>query len=180
MVFYYSNQSWLRQTFSPMKLVSPLPTTKSKFGIAFRASQVVLAVKNPLTNEGDIKDVGSIPGLGRSPGGGHGNPLQYSCLENPTDRGAWSATVHGVTKSPTRLKRLSIHIRTTWLFHPPPSQVSKRKTSSNSSLQYHVWVGDRSLTLLLTGWLVLGIWFTIPFRFMFICWSSAVVGVDDL
>ena len=45
------------------------------------------------------KDVGSIPGLGRSPGGGHGNPLQYPCLENPVNRGAWRATVHGVTKS---------------------------------------------------------------------------------
>ena len=51
----------------------------------------------------------SIPGLGRSPGGGHGNPLQSSCLENPVDRGVWRATVHGVAKSQTRLKWLSIH-----------------------------------------------------------------------
>ena len=50
-------------------------------------------------------DQGLIPGLGRSPGGGHGNPLQYSCLENPMDRGAWWATVHGVMKSHTRLDR---------------------------------------------------------------------------
>ena len=50
-----------------------------------------------------------IPGSGRSPGGRHGNPLQYSCLENPMDRGAWWATVHGVTKSQTRRKQLSIH-----------------------------------------------------------------------
>ena len=48
-------------------------------------------------------DLGSIPGLGISPGGGHGNPLQYSCLENPMDRGGWRATVHGVTKSWTQL-----------------------------------------------------------------------------
>ena len=48
-------------------------------------------------------DLGSVPGLGRSPGRGHGNPLQYSCLENPMDRGAWWATVHGVTKSQTQL-----------------------------------------------------------------------------
>ena len=48
---------------------------------------------------------GSVPGSGRSPGGGHGNPLQYSCLENPTDRGAWPARVHGVTKSQTRPKQ---------------------------------------------------------------------------
>ena len=51
-----------------------------------------------------------IPGSGRSPGGGHGNPLQYSCLENPMDRGAWQDTVHSVTKSQTQLKRLSMHV----------------------------------------------------------------------
>ena len=55
----------------------------------------------------DARDVGSIPGSGIYPGGGHGNPLQYSCLENPVDRGAWRATVHGVAKSWTRLKQLS-------------------------------------------------------------------------
>ena len=53
--------------------------------------------------------MGSIPGLGKSPGEGHGNPLQYSCLENPIDRGAWWATVRRVTKSQTELKRLSRH-----------------------------------------------------------------------
>ena len=59
-----------------------------------RASQVALVVKNPLTNAGDIRDMGSVPGWGRSPEGGHGNPLQYSCLENPRrmDRRAWWAT----------------------------------------------------------------------------------------
>ena len=63
---------------------------------------------NPSANAGDMKDVGSIPGLGRSPGGGHGNPLQYFCLENPMERGAWWATVRGVAKSWTLLKQLSI------------------------------------------------------------------------
>ena len=57
-------------------------------------------VKNPPANAGDV---GSIPGSGRSPGGGHGNPLQDSCLENPMDRGAWWATAHGVAESQTRL-----------------------------------------------------------------------------
>ena len=52
----------------------------------------------------DIRDSCSIPGLGRSPGGGHGNPLQYSCLENPMDRGTWQAIVHRVTQSQTQLK----------------------------------------------------------------------------
>ena len=56
-------------------------------------------------------DPGSIPGSGRSPGEGNGNPLQYSCLENPMDRGAWWATLHGVTRSRTQLKRLSRHAR---------------------------------------------------------------------
>ena len=60
-------------------------------------------VKNPPTNVRHVKDVGSIPESGRSPGGGQGNPLQYSYLENPMDRGAWRATVHGVTESWTRL-----------------------------------------------------------------------------
>ena len=56
-----------------------------------------------------VRNAGSIPGLGRSPGEGNDNPLQYSCLENPMDRGAWEGTVHGVAKSWTRLKRLSTH-----------------------------------------------------------------------
>ena len=58
-------------------------------------------VENPPANAGDARDTGSIPRSGRSPGGGHGNPLQYSCLENPMDRGAWRATVNRVTKSQT-------------------------------------------------------------------------------
>ena len=74
-----------------------------------RASQVALVVKNLPANAGDIRDRGSIPGLGGSPGGGHGRPLQYSCLENPMDRGAWWVTVHSVMKSQTRLERLSTH-----------------------------------------------------------------------
>ena len=66
----------------------------------------MLPVKNPPANAGDIRDAGSVPGLGRSPGGGHGNPLQYSCLENPMDRGGWWAAVHRVTMSCTQLKRI--------------------------------------------------------------------------
>ena len=58
-----------------------------------------LAVKNPPTKAGDVRDTGSIPELGRFPRGGHGNPLQYSCLGNPMDRGVWWSTVHRVTKS---------------------------------------------------------------------------------
>ena len=61
---------------------------------AHGASQVVLVVKNPSANGGDIRDVGSVSGSGRSSGGEHGIPLQYSCLENPINRGTWWATVH--------------------------------------------------------------------------------------
>ena len=64
-----------------------------------------LGVKNPPANAGDIRDVGSIPESGRTPGGEHGNPLQYSSLENLMDREAWQATVHRVANSQTQLKR---------------------------------------------------------------------------
>ena len=73
------------------------------------ASQVALVVKNPPASAGDVRDSGSIPGSGRFPGGGHGNPLHYSCLDTPMDRGACRATVHRVTKSRTQLKQLSTH-----------------------------------------------------------------------
>ena len=62
------------------------------------ASQVVLVIKNLPVNAGDIRDMGWILGSGRSPGGGRGNPIQYSCLGNPMDRGAWQVTVHGVAR----------------------------------------------------------------------------------
>ena len=63
------------------------------------AFQVALVVKKPSANAGDIRDEGSIPGSGRSSGGENGNPLQYFCLENPMDRGAWQAVVHRVEQS---------------------------------------------------------------------------------
>ena len=71
------------------------------------ASQVALVVKNPPAHAGDLRDVSLIPGSGRSPGGQHGNALQYSCLENPMDRGDWQTTVHRVAKSQTRLNDLT-------------------------------------------------------------------------
>ena len=64
-----------------------------------RVSQVVLVIKNLPDNAGDVRNAGSIPRLGRSPGVGNGNPLQYSCLENSMVRGAWEAALHGVIKS---------------------------------------------------------------------------------
>ena len=74
-----------------------------------RASQVALVVMNLPADAGDMRDGSLILGLGRSPGGGHGNPLQDSCLENPMDRGGWWATDQRVAKSRTQLKRLSMH-----------------------------------------------------------------------
>ena len=70
-------------------------------GLCFKG---VTVVKNPPPDAGDVRVVGSIPGLGRSPTGEHGNPLQYSCLENLMERGAWQATVHRVAESQTQLK----------------------------------------------------------------------------
>ena len=75
----------------------------------YGASQVALVIKNPPANAGDLRDVGSIPRLGRSPEERHGNPLQCSRLENLMDRRAWRATVHRVAKSGTQLKRVSMH-----------------------------------------------------------------------
>ena len=65
------------------------------------ASQVMLVVKKTLAYTGDVREGSSVLGLGRSPGGGHGNPLQYSCLENPMERGAWWAIIHGAAQSQT-------------------------------------------------------------------------------
>ena len=84
------------------------------------ASQVALAVKNPPASVGDAIDAGSIPGLGRSPGVGNGTPLQYSCLENCMNRGAWRATGHGVAKLWTQLS-MHAHTHTHLLYYIIPS-----------------------------------------------------------
>ena len=70
---------------------------------------MALVVNNPSSNAGDVRDMGSIPGSGRSPGAGHGNPLQYPCLQNPTDRGVWQAVVYRVAKSWIQLKRFGTY-----------------------------------------------------------------------
>ena len=99
-----------------------------------RASQVALVAKNS-PKAGDIKDTGLIPGLRRSPGGKHGNPLQYSSLENPMDRGTWWPMVHSVTKSWTWLKRLSMHTHT----HTRPVLEKDRLQTVNPKLSYMGW-----------------------------------------
>ena len=79
-------------------------TTKDTQNVPHQASQVALVAKILPASTGDVRDMGSILELGRSPGEGHRNPLQYSCLENPMDRGTWQATVHRITQSWTQLK----------------------------------------------------------------------------
>ena len=104
------------------------------------ASQVAVVVENLPASAGDIRDAGSIPGLGRSPGGGHGNPLQYACLENPHDRRGWWAVVHGVAQSQTRPCVHSIPLRESRKYAPldqtlPGCKVGKgevRSTLENS------------------------------------------------
>ena len=92
---------WVSTPLRPGGLLalSPNPTPTHVFFFLIPSPQVVLAIKSLPANAIDVRDTGSIPGSSRSPGGGHANPLQYSCLENPMDRGAWQATVHRVTES---------------------------------------------------------------------------------
>ena len=85
------------RTFLP-SLLSTEKFKKYQVTVYQGASQVALTVKNPAANAGDIRDAGLIPGLGRAPGEGNGNPLRCSCLENPMDRGGWQATVYRVTE----------------------------------------------------------------------------------
>ena len=94
------------QGFSSLCVYLCLSVSLSSYN---RASQAALVVKNPPAHAGDIRDVGSVAGLGRSPGGGHGNPLQCSCLQSPMDRGAWQATIHSVAMSQTWPKRHRVH-----------------------------------------------------------------------
>ena len=78
---------------------------------------MALVIKGPPANAGDIRDVGSLPGLEKSPAEENGYPLQYFCLENSMDRGAWRATVHVVAKCWTQLKQLSMHTHTHFTSH---------------------------------------------------------------
>ena len=111
----------VRSTHSPMIDTAHLPQEVKRKGESFSASQAALVVKNPLASAGDTRCTGLIPRSGRSPGGGHGNPLQYSCLENPMNRGTWQVNsipmnrgtwqVNSIGCKETRLRRLSLHTR---------------------------------------------------------------------
>ena len=111
----YSIPFWLLWLLDRLQCPS-LPQEFLYQGIShFFISQQIFQVsdgKEPPASAGDTGDPDLIPGLGRSPGGENGNPFQYSCLENPMDRGAWRATVHGVTKSQTRLSNEHFHFHT--------------------------------------------------------------------
>ena len=85
--------------FAHTFLLAPLTSSSSP-----ELQENYQVAKNLSASARDVRDTGSIPGLGRSPGGGHGNTLQHSCLENPMDRGAWHATVHEAVQSQTLLK----------------------------------------------------------------------------
>ena len=118
---------------------------------------MALAVKSLPSNAGDIKDVGSIPGSGRFPGGGHGNPLQHSCLKNPMDRGAWWVTVHTVAKSRTQLKRLNTHKHIINILYEEPE--IKLPTSNGSSKKQES-SRKTSISALLTMPKPLTVWIT--------------------
>ena len=109
-----SSVGWLASEFTPPISLRSDPTLKIPgltltLTLILRASQVALVVKNPPANAGDAGGTSLTPGSGRVPRGGHGNPLQYSCLENPRDREVWWATVPGVEKNQARLKWLRMH-----------------------------------------------------------------------
>ena len=93
LVFFFKLSHFLSQVYFKRKLHITMLDEKQN------PVQAALVLKNPPAKAGDLRDAGSIPGLGRSPGGGHGNPLQRSCLGSPMDRGAGQATVHRVTES---------------------------------------------------------------------------------
>ena len=115
-------------------------------------SQVALVVKNPPASAGDKRDMGLISGLGRSPGEGHGNPLQYSGLENSTDRGAWQATVCGVTKSETWLKWLSTHVLATPWFrlHASTAGGTGLIAGQGTRIPHATWLSQKQI--LKRGW----------------------------
>jgi len=104
--------------------------------IEVRPSWVALVLKHPPANVGDVRDVGSIPALGRFPGGGHGNPLQYSDLENPTGRGIWWSRFHRVAKSNTT--EATSHVCMQHLYRDEHASISKNYCYLHFSYFFHL------------------------------------------
>ena len=121
-----------------------LPTSRTWFIIMDWPSLIALVAKNLHASAGDVRRMDLIPGSGRSPGGGNGNPLQSSCLENPMDRGAWWATVCGMAKSQTHRSDLACMLFTCAFPLPSPPLKFERWTT----LFHHF----NSMSLVLTGW----------------------------
>ena len=119
---------FLLQGIIPTRIKSVFPALVDGFFTLNHVGAYDPVVKNLLANAGDTRDAGLIPGLGRLPGGGNGNPLQYSCLEHPMDRGAWQALVRGVAKGWTQL---STHTR---LLPPNPLPARLPHNTEQSSL----------------------------------------------
>ena len=112
---------------------SQTPLSDLHFHFTLMTYQAARAVKPLLANAGDARDSGSIPGSERSTGGGHGNLLQYCCLESSMDRGAWKATDHGIAQSGTRLRRLSLQVSAT------PDVCGVLKKNSQKIHPFHIF-----------------------------------------
>ena len=120
---------------------------------------MALVIKNPPANAGDVRDMGSFPGLRRSPGEGHGNPLQYSCLESIRDRGGWQVTVHIVANSCAQLKQLNTH-----------TQFLMLESSVNHTTEFLFLIGFWSITESKILCYFLTLFFLLLFLF-FLGWS---------
>ena len=148
---------WLLLTTPPSTLVFPLPAPSSCMAPNILVGPIFIAphqspeggfpggpvVKNLPAKAGDVD---LIPGSGRSPGGGNGTPLQYSCLGNPLDRGAWQATVHGVAKSQTRLSTytLRLHYCSPGPTHPTDPYICRALIPTSKSTFSHHWQVHRA------------------------------------
>ena len=126
--------------------------------LALRAFQVALVVKNPPAHVGDGRDLGLTPGSRRSPGGGHGNPVQYSCLENPMDRGAWKATIHSVAKSWTWLSEWA-HMHASGVgVCRAPSAAEPQSVPCLRATPFPLCREDETVSQSFSWWLLLFMW----------------------
>ena len=136
-------------------------------------------VKNLPADAANIRDVGSIPGSERSPGGGHGNPLQYSCLENPMDRGAWRATVHRVTKNLTQWSNLAC--TGTISYCPAHTGATERRAHHILKQAECLATGSQESNLNLAGVLFMGpLTRTLLSSFPHLGWSQKQCGFPQL